>query len=132
MVNYDSINKIIEEKEIDAMIITNRYNLRYISGFKGDTGMLVLLKNKRYLLTDFRYVFMAMADTKERDYKVIDIADYKGYTGTINHIIESEKIEVIGFENEDVSYTQFMDFRKELKCQKLTELGDVVSKLRVI
>ena len=132
MLNYNEIGKILDEKEVDAMIITNRYNLRYISGFKGDTGMLVLLKDKRYLLTDFRYVFMAMADTKDRDYKVIDIADYTGYTGAINHKIENEKIEVMGFEDEDVSYTQFMKFRKELKCQRLTELGDVVSKLRVI
>ena len=76
MLNYNEIGKILDEKEVDAMIVTNRYNLRYISGFKGDTGMLVLLKDKRYLLTDFRYVFMAMADTKDRDYKVIDIADW--------------------------------------------------------
>ena len=75
---------------------------------------------------------MAIADTKDRDYTVLDIADYKGYTGAINHIIEQENISVLGFENEDISYTQFMAFRKDLRCDRLCEIGDCVSKLRVI
>ena len=132
MKDYSLIKGILAEKNIDAVVVTNRYNLRYISGFKGDTGMLVLLKDKRYLLTDFRYVFMAIADTKDNDYIVIDIAEYKGYIGAINYIIEKEKLGVIGFENEDISYTQFMAFRKDLKCERLSEVGNSLTKLRVI
>lgn len=132
MVNYSLVKNIINEKKVDAIIVTNRYNIRYVSGFKGDTGMLVLLKGKRYLLTDFRYVFMAIADTKDRDYEVVDVANHKGYAGTINHIIEQEKIKVLGFENEDISYMQFMAFRKDLKCERLSEIGDSLTKLRII
>ena len=132
MVKYDQIVSILEDKGLDAIIVSNRYNMRYVSGYKGDTGMLVLLKDKRYVLTDFRYIFMAMADTKDRDYEVIDIAQAKGYTGAINKILEDNGCKKVGFENTDVSYMQYVKFKNDLKNIELVEIDDAVTKLRVI
>ncbi|MBE5935968.1 MAG: aminopeptidase P family protein [Lachnospiraceae bacterium] len=132
MVNYEQIISILDEKGLDAIIISDRYNMRYVSGYKGDTGMLVLFRDKRYVLTDFRYIFMAMADTKDRDYEVVDIAKQKGYTASINSILNEHKCTKIGFENTAVSYMQYKSFSKDLAGKELIELGDTVTKLRVI
>lgn len=132
MIMYNQINKILEDKKLDAIIVSNRYNMRYISGFKGDTGMLVLLKDKKYLLTDFRYVFMAIADTKERDFEVLDVAKFNGYTGAINDVLMNNNCKVIGFENTDVSYTQYVTFRDKLKYEELVEINNVITELRII
>lgn len=41
--------------KIDAALITFEPNLFYLTGFPSSEGMLVVLRDKAYLLTDFRY-----------------------------------------------------------------------------
>ena len=40
---------------IDALLVTNLLNVRYLTGFSGSSGIAVLTENKLYFLTDGRY-----------------------------------------------------------------------------
>ena len=44
---YEKVKKILEDKELDAILVSNGYNMRYLSGFSGATGHLYLSKNKQ-------------------------------------------------------------------------------------
>lgn len=57
----DKLLAALEEKKIDAAIITSPINRRYYSGFTGSNGVVVLTENVRVLLTDFRYTIQAKA-----------------------------------------------------------------------
>ena len=55
----DRISARLEERELDALLITDPANLRYVTGFTGSNGLAVVGPDVRRFLTDFRYVEQA-------------------------------------------------------------------------
>jgi Xaa-Pro aminopeptidase len=56
----DRLVALIDERELDALLITNLVNLRYLTGYTGTNGVaLVGLHDLRTFVTDFRYVTQA-------------------------------------------------------------------------
>ena len=45
--------------ELDALIVTNLVNVRYLTGYTGSNGVAVVGPDKRLFLTDFRYMTQA-------------------------------------------------------------------------
>ena len=56
MSRITQVHRILEQKHLDAIIILSDYNRRYLSGFTGTSGALIISKDKQYLITDFRYI----------------------------------------------------------------------------
>ena len=63
------LEDIFREKKAEALLITDPYNMRYISGFRGGEGMLFLTLDRRVLITDSRYTEAA---SQETDFEVIE------------------------------------------------------------
>lgn len=53
------LRKVLQEQGLDAMLITSGYNRRYLSGFTGSSGYVLVTGDDSYLLTDFRYMTQA-------------------------------------------------------------------------
>ena len=49
----------LDEQELDAFFVSSPENRRYLSGFSGSAGFLVVSKDAAVLATDFRYVEQA-------------------------------------------------------------------------
>ncbi len=62
--------KILVKENLDGFILNKRsevlhiHDVRYFSGFSGDTGMMIVLRNKAYLLVDFRFHTQAAKEAK--------------------------------------------------------------------
>lgn len=54
----------IREKELDALLISQPENLRYLSGFTGSSGWLLISGQNAILTTDFRYVEQAKGESQ--------------------------------------------------------------------
>ena len=50
------LEKLMKEKKVDAVLITNLLNVRYFTGFSGTTGIALAIGKKRFFITDYRYV----------------------------------------------------------------------------
>jgi Xaa-Pro aminopeptidase len=50
-----SVSNKLDELEIDAMLVTNEINVRYLSGFTGDSSYLLVRRGKAMILSDGRY-----------------------------------------------------------------------------
>jgi Xaa-Pro aminopeptidase len=50
------LKKLMEDKMLDGVLITDLVNLRYFTGFTGTTGIALVTEKGRYFLADFRYV----------------------------------------------------------------------------
>ena len=98
----------------DAFLVTNAENRRYLSGFTGSAGALLLSAGEARLLTDFRYVEQATGQAPE--YEVLQ------FTGAIWPQVATQAkalgLRRLGFESEDVS----VDAHEQLK-QALAEQG---------
>jgi Xaa-Pro aminopeptidase len=56
----DRLVALIDERELDALLVTNLFNVRYLTGYTGSNGVaLVGLGDLRCFVTDFRYVSQA-------------------------------------------------------------------------
>lgn len=129
--NYDGkvflmIKDLIANDNLDGIIITDEYNMEYLSGFKGRTGCLLYIFDKQYLLTDSRYTEQASIEAK--CFECVDIAKL-GYSKTLMNLIDKAVTEIkskevlnetkhtkssdkilIGFENEHISYSFYKQF----------------------
>ena len=103
------IKKILSEKNLDAIIITDPYNLRYYSGFRGGEGVAVITTESSALITDSRYTEAA---GKESDFEVLEYNSKNPMKELIKNIIKKDKVQKIGFEDLSISYD---DFRKHSK-----------------
>ena len=52
----DRLAAALEERELDALLVTNLVNVRYLTGFTGTNGACVVARGERLFVTDFRYV----------------------------------------------------------------------------
>ena len=137
------LTNIINNFNIDGLILTDGYNIHYLTGYKGHTGCLLAIKDKRYILTDSRYTEQVSIEAPE--YVCVDVG-LDGYSKTISKLIldvytgqsnkDYESIR-IGFENEHISYKQYkaflnqfeMDFKGKLE---LVELAESINNLRMV
>jgi Xaa-Pro aminopeptidase len=92
----------------DAFLLTNDENRRYLSGFTGSAGSLLITASAARLLTDFRYVEQGAAQAPE--FQVVKV------TGAPWPVVAEQARELgirrLGFESEDVSvdaYDQLQD-----------------------
>ena len=55
---------------LDAIIVNDELNQRYLSDFAFTDGLLLIAMHKAYLITDFRYYEMAI-NGADKDFEVV-------------------------------------------------------------
>jgi len=114
--------------EVDALLITNLVNLRYVTGFTGSNGIAVVGRDLRRFVTDFRYIEQAaeQVDGFDRELapQVFDDALRNGWPdGPLR----------LGFEDQHVSVRRHGRLRELLPGRiELVPAGGAVEELRAI
>lgn len=104
---------------IDALLVTNLLNVRYLTGFSGSNGIAVLTENKLYFLTDGRY-----AEQSETECAGCEILITSGNLyDLLNNIIEHEKIKQLGYEAETLTVQQFQHYKEKLHAALFSTEG---------
>ncbi len=62
---------VIAEKDLDALLVSQRENCRYLSGFTGSLSWLLISYKHAILATDFRYIEQAKQESQ--DFEIIQI-----------------------------------------------------------
>jgi Xaa-Pro aminopeptidase len=65
MSRADRVGERLED--VDALLVTERANLRYLTGFTGSNGYAVVGRDVRRFVTDFRYVSQAEEEVRDFD-----------------------------------------------------------------
>ncbi len=129
MDNYKKVQDIIKKLELDAVLISNGNNMRYISGFAGETGYVYISGTRHAVITDFRYTIQAELEAK--DYEIITIGG-NGYEEVINDLIASDQVSRLGFESEDMLFSIYQSLKEKLQVAELLPVKDEITRLRMI
>ncbi len=133
-------NKMIE-KGIDAYIIPTSdphqseyvekfYKTReYISGFTGSAGTVVVTRNKAGLWTDGRYFIQAANELKGSgiDLYKVGLDDTVSIYEFLNRELKDN--EVVGFNGETYSYSDYLQLEKNIKGKKINFKEELVESI---
>lgn len=121
-----NVRRRMMEQQLDAVIVTSRENVFYLSGFSGSSGDLIITMENGYLLTDFRYLKQAQIESP--DYILIDIT--KNFASHLEQIVGRHNIGLLGFEDRQVSYAVYNGMKQKMPRTMLRGIGDMISSLR--
>lgn len=121
------LRTVLEEKGIDALLITNEYNRRYMTGFTGTAGVAIVSKNDAVFITDFRYTEQAASQIK--DFRIVK--HEKTLIEEVATQVAQMGIQTLGFEKEDLTYSSFEMYKQAVKADLVPEAG-LVEKIRLI
>ena len=116
------------ELKIDALLVSSPANVRYLSGFTGSNGLLLVMPDFQTLFTDPRYTIQA---SEECECKVRTVAK-----GTLDiaamDLVRRKRLKRIGFEAGHTLYESYQRLKQALPlAASLKAMGPVVEKLRM-
>lgn len=119
---------IFKEEKVDAILIQNLFNIRYLTWFTGTTAFIIVTPKKHFFFTDFRYKGYVEKNLPPH-FTYIDTSTLRG-TGFAD-FLKKEKIKKLGFETEHMHVNQYIGWGKKLKGVALKPISNIDSVLRV-
>ncbi|MEA2437081.1 MAG: Xaa-Pro aminopeptidase [Thermoleophilaceae bacterium] len=115
----------MELGELEALVVTNLVNVRYLTGYTGSNGVAVIGPGTRLFLTDFRY--MTQAADEVSGFEVV-----KGERDLLGNVAEAVSGRV-GFEDASLSVRKLERLRSLVGDRaELVPAGDLVEELRAV
>jgi Xaa-Pro aminopeptidase len=90
----------IRQDNLDALVITYPNQIRYLTGFSGDTAVLVITPTQAELMADFRFKDQAHKQTKGAK---VNVTKGDSFTGLKDHRLLCAKNARVGFSSEQMS-----------------------------
>jgi Xaa-Pro aminopeptidase len=122
------VRQVLEEKELDAILITRPENQRYLSGFTGGEGALLISEQDALILTDFRY-FEQVAE-EAPGFELVKVEGPAALT--LKNTLKRLAIKLLGFESTHVSHALYQEWRKATRGTKWVATKDVAETIRMI
>ena len=113
----DRLRHTLEKHELDGALISNAQNRRYLSGFTGSAGYLLVTPDDAIIATDFRYYEQSAAQAPDfRLHKTVG-----GFDAWVPPLFAGLAGKKIAFEATDVSFATHQQLKKSLATQPETE-----------
>ena len=123
----EKLKQSIAQEGLDALLVTDLVNIRYLTGFTGTSATVVVTPAKDFFLTDFRYATQAKDQVGD-----IPVIEYRLSDDAILKLFGAEKIKKAGFEAERLTLAEFKRKDNFLRQTELVALSDMVEKIRLI
>jgi len=91
----------MEAQELDALLVTNLVNIRYLCGFTGSNGYLFATSGRCLFITDGRYKFQAAGEVHGAEIRIF--LTHKEVVGALQAEAAEEKPARIGYEGTHVT-----------------------------
>jgi len=124
----DLLRNKLSQMGIDGLFVMKPENRKYLSGFSGTAGSLVVTQEQLFLLTDFRYTEQAEQECKQ--WQVIEIK-----TTTFDSLktyLPVWKISRLGYEEDFLTHRQFLELSEKVPDVALFPSAGMVENLRAI
>lgn len=122
----EGLRALLKDARMEALLVSDLKNIRYLSGFTGSNGYIIITRKKSFFLTDPRYTTQAKDEVKGFKVRI-----FKKASDAIAGIIKEEKIKTLGFEGATVSYDTHARLKKTIPGVRLKSAGDMPGRLRL-
>ena len=116
----------LDEKELDAMLVTGQNNIYYLTGFWGTAATVFISKTRRLFVTDARYTLIA-----KQTVQGFDIIESRDALSEIAKAIASDVISTIGFDSQ-VSFVYYQTLQGVFAGYDLVATTNFMEELRMI
>jgi Xaa-Pro aminopeptidase len=119
----ERLRATLTKHELDAALISNAQNRRYLSGFTGSAGYLLITHDDAVIATDFRYYEQSAQQAPAfRLHKTVG-----GYDGWVPSLFAGLAGKKIAFESNDMTVAVHQAFKKVLRSLPDAERPQLVS-----
>jgi len=123
------VQRKLKEENLDALLVTTLTNVRYLSGYSGSNGLLVIAPQRSFFLTDFRYWEQAKKEVKGSKI-VFGERDLFDDLPKLD-ILKSKRIR-LGFESENLNCTSYRRLKNLLPQALLVPTEKLIESLMMI
>jgi len=123
------LQKILLNENLDVLLVTSLPHVRYLSGYSGTNGLILVSLNSSIFLTDFRYQQQVKEQVKDLKVQIVQRDLISGLPDL--PILKSKRIK-LGFESEHLSCEVYRRLKALLPDCLLVPTEKVVESLTVI
>lgn len=124
------LRKSLRAKGRRALLVSNRSNLLYLTGFSGSDGSLVISEREAVLVTDFRYVTQVASECP--DTRLFVRESHVTMPEAVAKVLDAAKLDEVAFESQSLSFAQYSQLSGKLSKLKLEPTTGVIEELRSI
>ena len=122
----------LDNRKLEALLVSSPENQRYLSGFTGSSGYLIISNKKAILATDSRYTRQASKEAPGFDIFQV----WETPSRWLPDLTAELDIHTLGFEANDISYATHQQITAAIKERqlkiKLVPLDNLVKRIRAI
>ncbi len=104
------LRRLLSRQNLDAIIISSPSNRRYLSGFTGSAGFLLISQTEAVLATDFRYTEQAASQAP--DFRIVRS---QGELDWFPRTVTELGLKAVGFESDDLAVTAYRHLVEEAR-----------------
>jgi Xaa-Pro aminopeptidase len=118
----------LPEQKVEALLVSSPANLRYLTGYAGSNGLLLLTQREAHFFTDPRYGFEASQQITCK----VHVA--KGpLIEAAAKVIKRKRLKKIGFETAWMKYEDFIKLDEAMPLgSRLLPIGRILEELRMV
>ena len=122
------LRAVLPEHEIDAVLISQPENRRYLSGFTGSAGILVITAERAVMATDFRYY--EQVGREAPDFELAKITTK--VSDLLPEVLADLGVKRLGFESQHVTVEQLNTLSEATNGVEWLPLENTVETIRAV
>ena len=119
-----ALQRVMVERDIAALLVTQRENVQYLTGFTGSSGSVVVASGRPILVTDFRYKIQAAAEAPA----VKVLIQKKDHVSAVKEAAQRIGADTLWFDEGSLTIERVKAFRKQ--GLRLKGIKDPVAEIR--
>lgn len=123
----DRLKRFFDECSLNALLLTDLRNIRYLCGFSGSEGVLLVSRDNAWFLCDSRYTAQAAEEVQGAEVRECGAVRID----TVASLANEYKLDRIGFEAAHTTVSAFRRMSEKLSGIELVEIGSGLDEIRI-
>jgi Xaa-Pro aminopeptidase len=121
MNRINGLRERLAVRRLKAFIVSDIKNIRYLTGFRGSTALLLITDRGIYFFTDFRYREQSLREVHNCEI----IVPHGSLLSEVKRTLKSHGLKRVGFES-DASYSLYHNLRRSFTPVPLREMVESI------